>query len=199
MVLGRTLLWRNCTCSVRRAVVLTTGFLRSTSPVVDLIWDSTFVNLFVWKYSSWPAGWPCFSSSLDTPEEDSGPGSTAPGPAPSAEGKRGAPGPWTVDSRTCPCQDDSHSFCEWGQAWNESGTRRPSFFVWMRFGEEGEASSASWGVLRKKNLSEQMPQTWRTRSRRRSGAEEEVVFWKETFLNDVLLGWATEPTVAHQR
>lgn len=34
--LGRTPLWRSCTCSVRRAGVWTTGFLRSASPSADL-------------------------------------------------------------------------------------------------------------------------------------------------------------------
>lgn len=42
MVLGRTLLWRSCTCSVRRATVWTTGFQRSPFLSADL--DSSLLR-----------------------------------------------------------------------------------------------------------------------------------------------------------
>ncbi|TNN30769.1 hypothetical protein EYF80_059081 [Liparis tanakae] len=48
-------------------------------------------------------------------------------------------------------------------------THRPSFFVRMRFGEGGDASRASCGPRRA-----HAPHVESTRSRRRSGAEEEA-------------------------
>ncbi|KAJ3605112.1 hypothetical protein NHX12_027162 [Muraenolepis orangiensis] len=43
-----------------------------------------------------------------------------------------------------PCQDDSDSLCESGSGYASRATpKRPSFFVRMRFGEEGEERTAA--------------------------------------------------------
>lgn len=49
--LGRTLLWRSCTCSVRRAAAWTTGFLRSASRSADLGPGSSLAQM-LWSFLS---------------------------------------------------------------------------------------------------------------------------------------------------
>lgn len=122
---SRTPLWRSCTCSARRAGVSTTGSPRSASPSADpgpvvslclpdavkllhqeilvLIGQDQPVSAHPW---------------MRPPEEDYRPGSTAPGPGPRTPGPCTAAVNGRLSSR--PCQDDSHSLCERGQACHES-------------------------------------------------------------------------------
>lgn len=167
--LGRTQLWRSCTCSVRRAVVWTTGFPRSASPGVDLGLGSSLCSdavkllnleililmnrmtlfLLIPGYS-----WGGFTSRQH------------------GAGPRGRP--WHRRLLSRPCQDDSHSLCEWGQVCHKSDTSTLILCadeVWR-----GRRSEFCVLWFHRANVA-----SWSTRSRRRSGAEEEA-FLKRDFL-----------------
>lgn len=173
---SRIPLWRSCTCSARRAGVSTTGSPRSASPSADpghvvslcpsdavkllhqeilvLIGQDESVSAHPW---------------MDPPEEDSSPGSTAPGP----ERAHARPS-WTVASRPVHAKMTLILYVNEVRHATRA-THRPSFFVRMRFGEEGEATRASCASHRA-NVA---PRS--TRSRRRSGAETEASLKKGTF------------------
>lgn len=136
--LGRTLLWRSCTCSVRRAAVWTTGFLRSSSLSVDLGLGSSLAQMLQ-----------SFFSGNTHPDEQDDPVSAHPWillrriPVQAARRRPEGP-PWTVASRPVHAKMTLILYVN-EVRYATRATRRPSFFVRMRFGEEGEARSASCG------------------------------------------------------
>lgn len=166
--LGRTLLWRSCTCSVRRAAVWTTGFLRSASPSVDLGRGSSLAQM-LWS----------FLSGNTHPDEQDDPVSAHPWillrRIPVQAARRRPEGPPVIGRLLSrPCQDDSHSLCEWGQVCHKSDTSTLILCadeVWR-----GRRSEFCVLWFHRANVA-----PWSTRSRRRSGAEKED-FLKRDFL-----------------
>jgi hypothetical protein len=158
MVLGRTLLWRSCTCSVRRAAVWTTGFQRSPSLNADLGLYSSLLRCC--KPST-------YKEILILLQDDT------------------VSHPWILLRRIL--IQASRGRPEWAPVISSSLVpsmpRWLPFFMWMRSGmpqerQNGPHSLCGWGLERKEErvlhpvFHRVNVARWSTRSRRRSGAKK---------------------------